>query len=98
MRSNFPCSTVRYLVVGLLGLLPLATIALAAQPLKRVVVSIDAQGFGNGWKQVIRPEKDGDTYELSVVDGWLVVRRTDKGGALDWQIVLAEVAGDELPK
>jgi len=98
MRSNFRCSTVRYLVVAVLGCLPLGTISLAAQPLEKVVVSIDAQGFGDGWKQVIRPVEGGDSYELSVVDGWLVVRRTDKGGALDWQIVLAEVAGDELPK
>jgi thiol-disulfide isomerase/thioredoxin len=85
-------------VVALLAGGSLGTVAHAAQPLERVIVSIDAQGFGDGWKQVIRPEQDGDTYELSVIDGWLVVRRTDKQGAIDWQIVLAEIAGDELPK
>ncbi len=61
------------------------------------MVAVDQDKFVEGWKQTITIE-GGDTYEASIQDGWLIVRRSDKGGGLDWQLVLARVVAGELPK
>ena len=61
--------------------------------LARTIVSLN-DGFGEGWKQEVRVKRGDDPcdlYDLSVRDGWLYVRRTDKYGDLDWQVKLAEL-------
>ena len=64
---------------------------------ERVAIPVDRDKFGEGWKQTIAIETSGDAYDVWIKDGWLVVKRSDKDGGLDWQIVLARVVGDELP-
>jgi len=66
---------------------------------KRVDVAIDRSKFGEGWSQTIPLDASpGDSYRVSVSEGWLHVRRQNIQGALDWQIMLAKVADDQPPK
>lgn len=62
-----------------------------------IAITVDHEKFGEGWKQTI-PIESGDTYDVSIKDGWLIVKRSDNGGGLDWQLVLARVVAGEVPK
>lgn len=80
-----------------LGAEPEAKPKNALKPPEHIAVSVDRDKFVEGWKQTI-PIEGGDAYDVSVKDGWLVVKRFDNGGGLDWQLVLARVVAGELPK
>lgn len=69
----------------------------ALKPAERIAITVDHDKFVEGWKQTI-PIEGGDTYDVSIKDGWLVVKRSDNGGGLDWQVVLARAVAGELPK
>ncbi len=70
----------------------------SAPELRRVSVEIDADAFGEGWKQTVPLEASGgDAYLVSVNNGWLHVKRHNEQGDLDWHIVLAKVDQSELP-
>ena len=78
------------------GAEPKAKPKAAIKPAERIAISVDHDKFGEGWKQTI-PIEGGDTYEVSIKDGWLVAKRSDSDGGFDWQVVLARAVAGELP-
>jgi thiol-disulfide isomerase/thioredoxin len=80
-----------------LGAEPEAKPKYAIKPPVGIAIAVDHEKFVEGWKQTI-PIEGGDTYDVSIKDGWLIVKRSDNDGGLDWQLVLARVVAGELPK
>ena len=76
---------------------PAENVATAHKLLRRVSVAVDK--FGEGWKQTIPLEASpGDAYDVWVKDGWLHAKRYNAQGDLDWQIMLARIAGPQPPE
>jgi beta-lactamase regulating signal transducer with metallopeptidase domain len=76
-----------------------------ATPAKPTVVA-DRPELGEGWKEIVdvpKPRFPGDAMPprakvtLWEEQGWLVVRRNDPQGEVEWQVVLAQAIKDTRP-
>ncbi len=79
-----------------------AIIALALPGAGGSALAADAETLADGWKRSY-PVGDaasggGGVYQLIVQDGWLHVSRKTADDRLEWYIMLAEVAADEVPQ